>query len=270
VSQAFGPRVKITEAEIDRAISAITAGSDVRVLISEIVIPLTPENAQAATEIAEQISKLTTTQAFSQAAAQVSAAPSAQNGGRLDWTPLTQLPPQLRPVLLALAPGEVSEPLPLNGAIALFQLRDIQETGVTQPSYAAIDYATYRLPGGRSAETLAQAAQIATQVATCDDLFAVGRTTPPEWLSRQSAAPGEIASDIALELAKLDAGELSYSLTRNNGQDLLLVMLCGRTPAVDIETDRQAVLSSLRNQRLASYAKSYLAQMRADAVIVSQ
>jgi peptidyl-prolyl cis-trans isomerase SurA len=47
-------------------------------------------------------------------------------------------------------------------------------------------------------------------------------------------------------------------------------MLCGRTPAVDIETDRQAVLSSLRNQRLASYAKSYLAQMRADAVIVSQ
>lgn len=270
VSQAFGPRVKITEAEIDRAISAITAGSDVRVLISEIVIPLTPENAQAATEIAEQISKLTTTQAFSQAAAQVSAAPSAQNGGQLDWTPLTQLPPQLRPVLLALAPGEVSEPLPLNGAIALFQLRDVQETGVTQPSYAAIDYATYRLPGGRSAETLAQAAQIATQVATCDDLFAVGRTTPPEWLSRQSAAPGEIASDIALELAKLDAGELSYSLTRNNGQDLLLVMLCGRTPAVDIETDRQAVLSSLRNQRLASYAKSYLAQMRADAVIVSQ
>ena len=44
-------------------------------------------------------------------------------------------------------------------------------------------------------------------------------------------------------------------------------MLCGRIPATADAVNREAVRRNLFNQRLASYANGYLAELRADAVI---
>ena len=46
--------------------------------------------------------------------------------------------------------NRVTDPLPLQGAVALFQLRDIEETGYPRPDFAAIDYAAYYMAGGRN------------------------------------------------------------------------------------------------------------------------
>jgi peptidyl-prolyl cis-trans isomerase SurA len=47
-------------------------------------------------------------------------------------------------------------------------------------------------------------------------------------------------------------------------------MLCGRTAQLDEELSREDVAQALRNQRLQSFAESYLAQLRADATIVEK
>ena len=75
-------------------------------------------------------------------------------------------------------------------------------------------------------------------------------------------------SNIAAELAKLDKHEISTNLTSGNGQNLMLLMLCGRTTALGEEIDREEVSLQIQNQRLASYANSYLEQLRADARII--
>ena len=149
-------------------------------------------------------------------------------------------------------------------------MRGIRELPVPAPRYSTIDYAAYYIPGGRSPEALATAAEIALQVDRCDDLYGIAQGQPPEVLDRESRAPGEIPQDIALELAKLDPGETSATLTRADGQTLVFLMLCGRTAAVNEAASRDDVASALTVQRLESFAESYLQQLRADALIIEQ
>jgi peptidyl-prolyl cis-trans isomerase SurA len=269
VQARFAGRVNLSEAEVDRALGA-SGGSSVRVLLSEIIMPAPPPQAEAVRARAERISQITSEAEFSAQARQFSATATRGAGGRLPWQNLDDLPPVLRPLVLALAPGEVTDPIPIPNAIALFQLRDIEEAGYTAPTYSAIEYAAYYMPGGRSDATLAQARVLASKVDRCDDLYGVAKGQPAEVLERQALPPSDIPTDIAFELSKLDPGEVSTALTRSNGQTLVFLMLCGRTSEMNEDVDRDQFALGLRNQRLNSLAESYLSQLRADARIVTQ
>jgi len=287
----FGPRVSVSEEDLERARAAISSGTGVRVLLSEIIIPYTPQTEEQVLSRAKRISEMTSESAFSAQARQYSATPSRDRGGRMPWTPITKLPPILRPLVLGLAPGEVTEPLPLQGAVALFQMRGIEETDVPEPEYAAIEYAAYYIPGGRTEAALARAAQIDADTDTCDDLYGIAQGQPPSVLERGSKAPSDIPDDIAIELSRLDPGEISTTLTRANGETLVLLMLCGRTavlpgaeeqaaPAATGEGEEaaedttaapdvtQQLSMQIANQRLDSFSRGYLEQLRSEARII--
>ncbi|HAR83961.1 peptidylprolyl isomerase [Sulfitobacter pontiacus] len=267
VRARYASRVQITDAEINRALGE-TQGSGVRVLVSEIIIPAPPQQAARVNALAEQISQSKSTAEFSNYASRYSATASRGRGGRLPWQNLTDLPPSLQPLILNLAPGEVTDPLPIPNAVALFQLRDIEETSVSAPTYSEIEYAAYYIPGGRTEPALAQAAQIRGRIDTCDDLYGVAKGQPAEVLERVKKAPSDIPQDVAIELSKLDTGEVSTTLTRANGQTLMLLMMCGRTAAANASASREDVTNALRQERLTGYAEQLLEQLRADARIV--
>lgn len=263
VRARYGNLVQISEAEIDRALAAATAGSGLRVLVSEIILPLQQGNEQAATQLAEDIAQITDQTLFSQYAQRYSAAPSRGNGGRLDWQDISKLPASLRPILLGLAPGDVTDPLTIPGALALFQLRDITEVAGQSglAADAALDYAVYSLANPARADQLRQS------VDTCDDLYGAALGNPGETLLRQTTAPGEISNDIRGKLADLDADE-SVIMPRDDG--VVLVMLCGRTALINQDTSREDMANSLRGARLEGYAATLLEQLRADARILWQ
>lgn len=263
----FGNRVEISEADVDRALAAASGGSGVRVLLSEIIMPAPPQQLDAVLARAERIAETTSIQQFSSFARQYSATASRGRGGRLDWSPLTNLPPQLRPIILGLAPGQVTQPIPIPNAVALFQLRAIEETEASAPEYSAIEYAKYYIPGGRSPEAQAEAARVATRVDVCDDLYGIAKDQPEEVLERLTQPPAEIPQDVAIELAKLDKDEVSTTLVSSDGQALVFLMMCGRTAAATQDVSRDAVAGRLRSDRLAGLAESYLEQLRAEARI---
>ncbi|MDA7424697.1 peptidylprolyl isomerase [Thalassococcus lentus] len=270
VRQRFAGRVGVSEAEVDRALSNRGSGGSIRVLVSELIMPMPPRQESAVRARANRISQLTSTSAFSAEARRYSATATRRNGGRLPWRSLNELPPVLQPLMLKLKPGQVTDPIEIPGAIALFQLRDIEETGYSAPEVAAVEYAAYYMPGGRSDETLAKARVLKGRVDRCDDLYGVAKGQPAEVLERGTKAPGEIPTDIAYELSKLDAGEVSTALTRANGQTLVFLMLCGRTTKVNEDVDREEFTIGLRNQRIAQLADGYLAQLRASARIIER
>ncbi|KIC49267.1 peptidylprolyl isomerase [Tateyamaria sp. ANG-S1] len=263
----FGSRVSIDEREIDRAVQSTRGNSGIEVLVSEIIIPAPPQEAEQVLEQAEIIAQTTSEAEFSSFARQFSATASRDAGGRLPWTPISELPPVLRPLLLALGPGDVTAPLQIPNAVALFQLRDIRETEAPQQTFSAIEYAAYYINGGRTPEALSRAQSIAARVDRCDDLYGIAQGQDPSVLDRGSLPPDEIPNDIAIELSKLDPGEVSTTLTRANGNTLVFLMLCGRTPALeeDQEVDRGAVATQLRNQRLNAFSETLLAELRAEA-----
>lgn len=270
VQAKFGSRITVSEDDVDRSLASAGSGGGIRVLISEIIMPAPPQQAAAVQARAERIAQITTTAAFATEARRYSAAPSKARSGRLEWLPITQLPAPLRPLLLGLAPGEVTDPIPLPNAIALFQLRDIEETDVADPKFAAIEYAAYYIAGGRSEAGLAAARKVQSKVDRCDDLYGIAKGQDPSVLERGSKTPSEIPADIALELAKLDPGEVSTTLTRSGGETLVFLMLCGRTPELEQEVDRAELSLGLQNQRLASFSDGFLEQLRADARIVEK
>jgi peptidyl-prolyl cis-trans isomerase SurA len=285
----FGPRAQVTEAEVDRALSQGTNGQgSVRVLLSEIIVPVQGPNADGNQALIQRLSETITTEgAFAAAARRFSAAATRGRGGRLEWLPIGQLPPILRAAVLVLEPGQVTEPINLGPGIGIFQLRALEETDGAAPDTLALEYVSLLIPGGQSAPARAEAQQLLDNYDTCDDLYKPAQSRPPEYFSRITQAAAEVPGDIALELAKLDDNEVSTALTRQDGAFMVYLMLCGRTldagldevaepeldengepvPQVD---ERDQVRQRLFNQRLASYADSFLEELRADAIIIDQ
>ncbi|MCF6232190.1 MAG: peptidylprolyl isomerase [Rhodobacteraceae bacterium] len=258
-----------TDAEIDRAI-AKDKEPEVQVLLSEIIIPVTPQTEDQAKDLARQISNLQRGDEFADAARRFSAAQTRENGGEMNWLTLGKLPGGLRPMFLAMVPGEISKPVELPNAIAVFRLRAIREGSTPRPRYAQIDYASYFIAGGRSPEALAVAAALRDRIDVCNDLYGVAKGQPPEVLQRQSVTPGSIPRDVALELAKLDPGEASWVLTTNNGQTLRFLMLCERTTARTDGSSREEVARALTEQNFELLANAFLARLEADAMIIDR
>ncbi|SFR40884.1 periplasmic chaperone for outer membrane proteins SurA [Yoonia tamlensis] len=267
----YSREVTVTDADVERAIQARgTQPTQIEVLLSEIIIAPPPDRIAQAQQAAREISQLRSFAEFEAAARQVSALPSRENGGRLGWLPISNYPPQLQQVLLDLAPGEVTEPIDIPNAIALFQKRGMREATRPQQPPLSIDYAAYYIPGGQSDAALRIAADVKDNVDSCDDLYGVARNQPAEMLDRLVVAPSEISGDVALELARLDPGEVSYNLTRDNGQTLVFLMMCARNHAGSEGLDAGTVRNQIVSQRLAGLAEALVADLRASAVITAR
>lgn len=277
VQGRFGARSQVSEPEIDRAVALQGSTGGARVLLAEIVLPLAPQVAERNQALAQRLSDtISSESAFSAAARRYSASPTRGAGGRLDWLPLGNVPPQIRSVVLTLAPGEVSEPLSLGNAVGVFQLRGLEETEADTPETQALEYVTVLFPGGRTSETLTQAKAFEDRYDTCDDLYTPAKDLPADYFERVVLPAAEVPGDIALELAKLDSNEVSTALTRQNGQFLVYLMLCGRTLDLPLDENgeeidlRARVRDQLFERRIASFADSYLEELRADAIIVEK
>ena len=266
VRDRFGPQASVSEADIDRALALTSQRGAVRVLLSELILPATPDVAAQSLALAKTLSReLRGETEFAIAARKYSVAPTRDLGGRIDWLPLANLPPQLAPMLLALTPGQVSEPVPVTNAIAIFLLRAIDEGGAPAPSAVSVDYAQFLIPGGHGPDALARAAAFRTEVDTCGDLYLPARGLPPEQLQRLTQTMDLVPTDIGLELARLDEGESSVALER--GGSLVFLMLCSRTLVAETPPSRDEVRTRLINDKLEGLSEGYLAQLVADAHI---
>jgi len=269
IRQRYAQSVTVTDQDIDAAISTSGGtGAGIQVLLSEIIIPAPPPEAAAAMEAAKRISQLKSTSAFSAEASRISAVQSRENGGRLAWLPIDNYPPAIGALLLALEPGEVTAPIPIENGIVLFQMRGVREVAKKIPAPSEIEYAALYLAGGRSEAGIKAATEVTKRTDACDDLYTVARDFAPEQLERSTLPLGEIPQDVALELAKLDTNEVSTNLTRSNGETLVYLMLCNRIYPGTEEVNRDEVRGQLLSQRLAGYADALLENERASSTIV--
>ena len=264
VQAKFGARSRVTDEQLQRAVQSAGDGSNVRVLLSEIILPLLPGQEEQTLETAEAIKNLTGFDAFSKAAKRYSAAPSREMGGRVTWQDLNSLPAVLKPLIFGLAPGEVTEPLRVPNAVALFQLRAIEETGYAFSSSGTIDYLTYEF----EQSDLDTMQHLKTKIVHCDDLYAEAERSPTHVLLRKSTPVKNIQTELAEMLSLLDRHEKYFF---SKGGKSILVMLCARTDmASQTSQNLDAIRTGLRNKRLESFAAGYLENLRQDARIIKK
>lgn len=257
-------RATITDDNVARAMAMGAGLEAAEILLAEIVVPLTPENQDI---LRDELGRLMgdlnfDIDGFSQAARRFSASGTRDSGGVTGWRALDTIPAQLRDDLILLAEGETYGPVNLGPAMAIFQMRGLSDTGQTAASVASVDYVTIPLPPLSTDAGAAAAASLRAEVDQCDDLYALR----PGGFERVEQPPAAVPADIARVLAGLDAGEMSFAVTRDGGAATLAVMLCARQVA-EPEGGIDAVRQQLFAENLAGYADALLEELRAKAII---
>jgi peptidyl-prolyl cis-trans isomerase SurA len=261
VRARFLGQVPISEADVDKALEAATRPKALQVLVSELVIPAPPGQEDAAMAQAQELSdSLSGEGAFASAARSYSAAPTAGAGGRLDWLPLANLPPAIGQKVLALDPGEVSDPVAVPGAVVLFLLRDVAEDKTAEPISVSVDWVEFLVP-----DDAAEIARLRAGADDCAMLMGEAKDLPEDRMVRTKAGMGEVPGDVALELARLDPNETSVALTRGGYRRML--KLCGREPVLDPMPTRDQVREQVINQKLEGMAEGYMEELRSAAII---
>lgn len=267
VQSRFAGRVNVSDAEIDRNLSLQSASSPESILISEIQIPLGQSDEAAIMELMEELSQsITSEAAFSAAARRHSRASSRGRGGRVNWLPVSALPPALAGQIMALEPGEVTAPVRLSGTVALFQLRGIrQDAGASDTGGGLVNFTTVTIPADRGQRAAEDARKLMRDVDTCADLRAESERFGGPNFEDHAANVSTLSPQVALELAKLDRNE-SGSYTAPNGQ-ITVVMVCDRVQELP-EGARDELRQALFNRRLTNFGEGFLAEIKSDATVV--
>jgi peptidyl-prolyl cis-trans isomerase SurA len=265
VRERFTARARPSAAEVERAAALGLDSGATRVLLSEIILPLGPDVAAATQERAAAIAELRSFDAFSAAARRFSVAPSAADGGRLDWLALSDLPAQLAPILLGLQPGDVTAPIPLDGGLGLFQLRGLEDRRPPLAGDVTLVYATIRLPQGADLE--AERLRLQNVTDRCDDLFGVYQGAGEDRLVRETAPRSALPAALGSALDRLDTGEMAVFGPQSSTGGGRIVMLCDRSVDEEEDLSLEQIRQQLFARRLESLGAAYLAELRADAFI---
>jgi peptidyl-prolyl cis-trans isomerase SurA len=258
--EKFSGKVRVTDAEVDRAIAqGAASGGPRRVLLAEIVLPEDGKSNVGA--LARRIRDgLKSAADFAQAARMFSKVDTAASGGVLGWMDVTALPPAVASVVAKMKPGEISAPVSQQGAVAIYMLRDESEAKGDARRAPQVDYAVFQPAPGQDLTRL-QAASTG-----CDALDVAARGRPAAALQRQTQAESAVPPALRGALAGLDAGE-SVILTGPSGT-AELVMLCERRPQSAVAPSKDDVKTMLINRKLGLLAAAYLEELRSDAIIL--
>jgi peptidyl-prolyl cis-trans isomerase SurA len=270
VQGRFGPEIRVTEAQIDRAMSVGNVRPVEEVLISEIFLPTDPQFAEIVQQLIPQILEIDTIEEFALAAREVSAAPTSEQDGRVDtWFPLRGLPEEISMQLRDASVGQIIGPLEVPGAVAFFQLRAKRESRDLPPGQIELEFARAALPGGRSEANLARVATLRARAERCVDFAPVigdlAPEVPAETVTTVTLRQPQLSAGLATELARLDPGEISANMVEN-GQ-LIVLQLCARRFVPEEARTREQVEFSVFNEQISRRADVWLQTLREEAEI---
>ena len=271
VNIRFRSRATPSEADLETILNYAASARQESVFIREIAIPFAERGTEGARRLAEQIIVDVRNGAnFSELARAFSRSPSAQKGGAVGWTPLNRMPPLFASQLLALSPGELTNPIEVPVGIIVLQLADIREEAVTGGGGTTVSY--FRLdvpiPEGSSPEAAqARAVSLAGELDSCADAEARVLDFGPASGRFGPQSAGDVPGDVGLVLANLDAGETGILAPGSAG--VSVITLCNRSATNDPEAIEN-LQNQVFNQRMNNYASSYIQELLADAIIVDK
>ena len=235
--------------------------SEIQVLLTEIIIPVQIGFEDEANQKIEDLRKIRSLKKFSEAAFSNSVAPTREVGGKIKWQNLSNLPSVVRPLIAGLSIGEVTEPLPIAGGLAIFQLRDLRE-GNRKSRSKFVDYAEFTFKKNTKTKNL-----IINNVMICDDLYSFLNRIKKADLKRNNVMENSLSKELSNILSELDKNE--FIIQENDSTAAKLFMVCGRSEKEKLSTgDINEISRTIANKRLLSLANSYLDNLRQEARIV--
>jgi peptidyl-prolyl cis-trans isomerase SurA len=128
VATRFRQRATPTEADLDAALGRLATTPQEVMQLAEIALPFAERGEAETLAFAEQLRReLARGANFAAAARQYSRSETAANGGALEPMPSARLPSAIRSQVLLLSPGQVTQPIPISGGVAIIKLLSIRQ-----------------------------------------------------------------------------------------------------------------------------------------------
>ena len=260
VNRKFASEISSSALNDDTA-NYTSTRSEIQVLLTEIIIPVQLGFEEEANQRIASLRKIKSLESFSEAASTYSVAPTRDVGGKIKWQNISSLPAVVRPLISGLSIGEVSEPLPISGGLAIFQLRDLRESNKKSKS-SFVDYIEFKFKKNPKINKL-----IMSNVIICDDLYSFLKSTQEAELNRKNEKENSLSKELRNTLSELDQNEFVFK--DQDGITSKLLMVCGRKEKENLsKSDMNEISRSLANKRLLSLANSFLENLRQEARIV--
>ena len=259
VNKKFGAQSSVSNLQLQRAKSISKFEDTIQVLLTEIIIPFSTDDRSEKENLANLLKQIRSKEEFSNAAQKYSKAPTATVGGRVKWQNFDRLPGIIKPLILGLSPGQVTEPIMLTKAIALFQLRDIREIKTDRTQLELLDFVKVK-------SDLKYLLFVQDNVHNCSDLEAIIGDQTEVTLTRKKLLSDEIPNTLVPVLDNLDQNESEIIVEDGQSQ---LVIMCERnnqlnSTAQTLEQDKNV----LQSNRLKHLARSFLETLKDNARIV--
>ena len=259
VNKKFGAQSSVSNLQLQRAKSISKFEDTIQVLLTEIIIPFSKDDRSEKENLANLLKQIKSTEEFSNAAQKYSKAPTATVGGRVKWQNFDRLPGIIKPLILGLSPGQVTEPIMLTKAIALFQLRDIREIKTDRTLLELLDFIKVK-------SDLKYLSLVQDNFHNCSDLEAIIGGQTEVTLTRKKLLSDEIPNTLVPVLDNLDQNESEIIVADGQSQ---LVIMCERnnqlnSTAQTLEQDKNV----LQTNRLKHLARSFLETLKDNARIV--
>ena len=262
IKKKFVSQSKISDLQLKRANNIANFDETVQVLLTEIIIPFSNQELREIENIAYQLKNIKSIEEFSNAAKIYSKAPTADLGGRIKWQNFNKLPEIIKPFIFNLSPGEVTEPIRLNTAIALFQLRDIREIKDKNTVVNFLDFITV----DTTISNLDFLEDIQNKFYNCSDLTAGIGDQADVKLRRNKLFSEELSDSLATVLEKLDPNESEIIF---NDEKPKLVRLCERNKKGNLSNEKfENNKNNLQTIRLKYLARSFMETLKDNARIV--
>ncbi|WP_292176911.1 peptidylprolyl isomerase [Brevundimonas sp.] len=268
----FGSRARPSPLQVDQELRRLNAAAaQPQYLIGEIYIDAARVGGQQAAlngarQLVQQIIQGAPFQAVAQ---QFSSAPSASARvpGDAGWVVKGTVQPALQAIFDQLQPGQLSNPVAVDGGVYIIYMRDKRDGAAT--SLVSMKQAMVELPETASeAEVAAATAKLESlrQGLTCDNIMSQARaTTGVTYADLGESDVQNLAPQFQQFARTGEVGAVSSPIRTPLG--LHLVAVCGRRVGGPDVPTRQQVENRLRAQNLQVLDRRYLRDLRNDALI---
>ena len=205
-------------------------------------------------------------------ARQFSEASTAAVGGDLGWVRPEQLPTPIAGALRTLAPGQVSNPIPVPGGISIVAVQDTRKILTADPRNAVLSLkqVSITFPAGttrpQAEAQVARFAEAARNVGGCGGADKIAADFNGEMVQSDSVRLRELPPALQEIMLPMQVGQA----TRPFGsieEGVRILVICGRDEADPTAPTFDQVFNQLSEERLNLRARRYLRDLRRDAVI---
>jgi peptidyl-prolyl cis-trans isomerase SurA len=266
--------ISVGDDEVKAVLDRMTAskGSE-EYRVGEIFISATPANqAEAFANASKILEQLKNGASFAGYARQFSEASTAAVGGDLGWVRPEQLPTPLAAVLRQMAPGSVSNPIPVPGGLSIIAVQDTRKILTADPRDAVLNLkqVSISFPKGTSRQqaepVVARFAQAARTVGGCGGADKLAADFRGEVVESDQIKMRDLPPVLQQMMLPMQVGQATQPFGALE-EGVRVLVICGRDESDPTEPTFDQVYNQLNEERLNLRSRRYLRDLRRDAVI---